>query len=187
MVGLPAIMCAILIELSAYRSQPIPPKPMNLARIQELQAQANDSCRCEKSNGINSIKNTDCWDDFKREVARYQYIKGPQSAVACVGWAADSTLTFGPPVSKRLEKERRYSEFMDRISEKEKADGFSIPSDFDIMQAGEISDEAPEWTVTTKRILGGCTAQDEKRLAFAKKVAQERKLDSGHKAAPTCG
>ncbi len=158
-----------------------------MALILQLQEQANQSCECARGSASDTNKLRDCWSDFRTVTKSYDKIEGPEAVAACVGWDANDTLTFGPPVAKRRAKERRHSEYMDSLTEKQKSEGYSIPVDANIHMDGEISDEAPEWTVTTRRINGGCSAQEEKKLAAAKKAAHERKMSQGQRVAPTCG
>lgn len=164
-----------------------PPPPMSQALILQLQNQADQSCKCARSNEVNDEKYDDCWNEFNVAVKTYDKINGPEAIAACVGWAANETLTFGPPVTKRREKERRYVEFMNSLTAKQKSEGYSIPLDANTHLDGEISDNSPEWTVITRRINGGCSAQEEKKLVEVKKAARERKMAEGAREAPSCG
>jgi hypothetical protein len=169
------------------RTTVAPAPTMSQALILQLQNKADQSCKCARSNAGDEEKSDDCWNEFNAAVKTYDKINGPEAVAACVGWAANETLTFGPPVAKRREKERRYVEFIDSLTEKQKSVGYSIPPDANTRYGGEISDNSPEWTVTTRRINGGCSAQEEKKLAEVKKTARERKMAEGLHQAPSCG
>jgi hypothetical protein len=192
MVALSALLLALLIGWRFVSQQQGmtnagPLKPMSLARVKELQVQADRSCECDKGDSDSSRKHADCWKSFKREVARYESVAGPEAVANCVGWDADDTLTFGPPVEKRRYKESRFREFEAKLSEKDRKEGYSIPAELSPHTDGEISIEAPEWTVITERIHGGCSAGEEKRLAASKKTARDRGIASGQAVPPSCG
>ena len=159
---------------------------MSQALILQLQNKADQSCKCARSNADDEKKSDDCWNEFNVAIKTYDKINGPEAVAACVGWAANETLTFGPPIAKRREKERRYVAFMDSLTEKQKSEGYSIPLDANTHD-GEISDKSPEWTVITRQINGGCSAQEEMKLADVKKAARERKMAEGAREAPSCG
>jgi hypothetical protein len=192
MVAFPALLLALLIGWRFVTHPQGPDKlgplmPMTLARVQQLQAQADQACSCAKGSSEVSEKHNYCWKNFRREVARYKSIAGPEAVAACVGWDADDTLTFGPPVQVREEKARRLKEFEAKLTQKEREEGYAIPGDLSPYTDGEISADAPEWTVITGRIHGGCSAGEEKRLIAAKKAARERRIASGQAVRRSCG
>ncbi len=185
-VGVATLLLAALVSWNVIYKKPEPPKAMNLERIVELQILADQSCTCARGSASNTQKHRNCWNDFEAATKPYDNIRGPEAVPTCVGWDADDTITFGPSVAKRREKQQRYNQFMNNLTEKQKLEGYTEPSEFITNTDGEISSEAPEWTVTTRRIHGGCSAKEEKNLAKAKKSARERTIVSEPQVEQNC-
>jgi hypothetical protein len=182
--GSASLAVAILIGAQVYWTSAQKITPMSLARVAELQVEADQACKCARSSEPNSAKHRECWSGFAAAAKPYASIKGPQLVAACVGWEANDTLSFGPPVAQRLEKERRYQQFLNKNARP--GVPIEIPSYLDDTLDRELSDEAPQWTVTTRRIHGGCSIAEEASLIRKEREERARRIAAHQSVSPTC-